>query len=57
MGLARTLTIRAFEHARAAGATVGVLHSTPMAVSLYEGLRFERVDDFHLWALPDTLHL
>jgi ribosomal protein S18 acetylase RimI-like enzyme len=57
LGLARTLTIAALEHARDAGHETAVLHSTPMAVSLYEGIGFERVGDFRLWSLPGALHL
>jgi len=57
LGLARLLTIRALEAARAEGIDVGVLHSTPMARSLYEGLGFRTVADFRLYSTRDTLHL
>jgi len=57
LGLARLLTVRALEAARASGAEVGVLHTTPMAVGLYRALGFEPVVDFRLYSAPDTLHL
>jgi GNAT superfamily N-acetyltransferase len=57
LGLARHLTLHALREARAAGATVGALHSTPMAVSLYVALGFEPVTDFALYAEPGRLHL
>lgn len=57
LGLARNLTMLAFDHARSLGYTVGVLHSTPMAVHLYASLGFSHVADFRLYSTPDTLHL
>ncbi|MGH8984176.1 MAG: GNAT family N-acetyltransferase [Acidimicrobiia bacterium] len=57
LGLARLLTIRALEAAREIGIEIGILHSTPMARSLYEGLGFQRVADFRLYSTPGTLHL
>lgn len=57
LGLARLLTILALDGARAAGSEIAVLHSTPMAVGLYQGLGFETVADFRLYSMPGTLHL
>jgi len=57
LGLARLLTIAALEEARASGSEIAVLHSTPMAVSLYQGLGFEAAADFRLYSTPGTLHL
>lgn len=57
LGLARLLCSIVFDEARALGCTTGVLHSTPMAYSLYESLGFRRAADFRLFSTPDTLHL
>jgi GNAT superfamily N-acetyltransferase len=57
LGLARKLTIMALAAARAAGIERAVLHSTPMARSLYEGLGFESVCEFRLYSTPGTVHL
>ena len=57
LGLARHLTIRALEIARDGGADLCVLHSTPMAVSLYSALGFEFVADLVLYSTPGALHL
>lgn len=56
-GLAAALTLLAYDEARRMGATIAILHSTPMAVGLYRKLGFEHVADFEIWAEPDTLHL
>ena len=56
-GLASLLTLTALHAARAQGAEIGVLHSTPMARSLYARLGFRDVALFEAWAEPDTLHL
>ena len=54
----RTLTLQALHAARSAGIDIGVLHSTPMARSLYEGIGFHTVAaDLVLYSTPDTLHL
>ena len=57
LGLARLLTLVALDAARQAGATLAVLHSTPAAVRLYEGLGFAPTAEFHVYAEPGTLHL
>lgn len=57
MGLGRLITTVALDAARETGSAVAVLHSTPMAIHLYETLGFSRVADFSLHAFPDTLHL
>lgn len=56
-GLASMLTLTALHEARSAGAHVAVLHSTPMARSLYARLGFRDVAVFEAWAKPNTLHL
>lgn len=57
LGLARNLTVLAFAEARRLGYEIGVLHSTPIAVSLYRSLGFSHVADFRLFSTPNTLHL
>jgi hypothetical protein len=56
-GLASLLTLTALHNARDAGVTTAVLHSTPMARSMYRRLGFEDVAVFEAWARPDTVHL
>lgn len=56
-GLASALTIEALHRARELGATVSVLHSTPMAHDLYAALGYRDVATFGMWAEPATLHL
>ncbi len=56
-GLATLLCTTALEEARADGATRTVLHSTPMARSLYHRMGYRDVATFEMWAAPDTLHL
>jgi GNAT superfamily N-acetyltransferase len=57
LGLARTLTLRAFEAARREGYELGVLHSTPMARTLYEKIGFRAHANFRIFAPPGALHL
>lgn len=57
LGLARWLTLKAFDAARRSGIAWGVLHSTPMAESLYERLGFRGVAPFRLYATPGSLEL
>jgi ribosomal protein S18 acetylase RimI-like enzyme len=56
-GLATLVCATALEAARVAGIRRTVLHSTPMARSLYQRLGYRDVTTFELWAAPDTLHL
>ncbi len=56
-GLASSLTLHALHAARDAGATVSVLHSTPMAHGLYARLGYRDVAPFEVWAEPDKVHL
>lgn len=56
-GLATLLCATALEAARTAGADRTVLHSTPMARSLYQRMGYRDVTTFEMWAAPDTLHL
>jgi len=55
--LARMLTLHALHASRDAGHTLGVLHSSPMAVSLYERLGFRAIAPFSVFAPPRTLQL
>ena len=57
LGLARLCTVRALQDARSRGYTTSVLHSTPMAVSLYEALGFVQVAPFELFTEPGALDL
>lgn len=56
-GLASLLTLTALHAARDEGASMAVLHSTPMAHGLYARLGFRDVAPFTVWARPDTVHL
>jgi predicted N-acetyltransferase YhbS len=56
-GLARLLCSTALAAARAAGVERTVLHSTPMARSLYQRMGYEDVATFEVWAAPDSVHL
>ncbi|MEM7141980.1 MAG: GNAT family N-acetyltransferase [Actinomycetota bacterium] len=57
LGLATQLTLTALRAARGTGARIAVLHSTPMAVSLYRRLGFEPIADFDVYAEPGGLDL
>lgn len=50
LGLAGILTLTALRYAREHGCPLAVLHSTPMAESLYRSLGFAPVADFRLFA-------
>jgi GNAT superfamily N-acetyltransferase len=56
-GLAGLLTLTALHAAAADGIERSVLHSTPMAHSLYARLGYEDVAPFDVWSMPNTLHL
>ncbi len=56
-GIASLLTLTALNAARSAGAHTTVLHSTPMARSMYQRMGYRDVAQFEMWAEPDTLHL
>jgi len=56
-GLATLLCTTGLDAARADGADRTVLHSTPMARSLYRRMGYCDVATFEIWAAPDTLHL
>ena len=56
-GLARHLTLTGLHAAAGDGITTGVLHSTPMAHSLYEKMGFRDAATFRLWATPGDLEL
>jgi ribosomal protein S18 acetylase RimI-like enzyme len=53
-GLAGTLTLTALHEARSLGHRLAVLHSTPMAESLYRSLGFETVAEFRLFASEEV---
>lgn len=57
LGLARALTLRALHQARREGYDLAVLHSTPMAQSLYEKIGFRTYRSFRIFAPPGALHL
>ena len=54
LGLARTLTLTALYEARSLGYRLAVLHSTPMAESLYRSLGFDTIAEFRLFASEDV---
>ena len=54
LGLARLLTLTALYEARSKGYTLAVLHSSPMAESLYQSLGFETIEEFHLFASQEV---
>jgi ribosomal protein S18 acetylase RimI-like enzyme len=56
-GLASLLTNIALHATADAGFSASVLHSTPMAHSMYERLGYRDVATFELWARPDEVHL
>ncbi|MGD8394988.1 MAG: GNAT family N-acetyltransferase [Candidatus Eiseniibacteriota bacterium] len=57
LGLARILTLEGFHAAREAGYELGVLHSSPMACSLYERIGFRPVAPFRLFAPSGDFHV
>ncbi len=57
MGLASLLTQTALHATADAGFSASVLHSTPMAHSMYQRLGYRDVATFELWARPDEVHL
>jgi len=56
MGLARLVCLIALHEARSRGHELAILHSTPMAVSLYKGIGFREVAPFHLYAAPQSFY-
>jgi ribosomal protein S18 acetylase RimI-like enzyme len=57
LGLARILTLEALSAARLAGYQVSILHSTPVARSLYEKIGFRHHSDFRIYAEPNSFHM
>ena len=53
LGLARILTLTALHEAQKSGYRLAVLHSTPMAQSLYQSLSFTTIAEFRLFASAD----
>jgi ribosomal protein S18 acetylase RimI-like enzyme len=56
MGLAGILTLHALHQMRKEGYELAVLHSTPMAESLYASLGFEKLANFYIYAKTE-LHI
>lgn len=56
LGLARLICLTALVAARTRGQKTAVLHSTPMAVSLYRAMGFREVAPFRLYAAPNSFH-
>ena len=54
LGLAGILTLIALKKARTFGKNLTVLHSTPMAESLYRSLGFETIAEFRLFASEEV---
>ena len=54
LGLAKILTLTALREARRLEYKLAVLHSTPMAESLYQSLGFETIAVFHLFASEEV---
>ena len=57
MGLGRAVCLRALHETDRGRGMLGVLHSTPMAVSLYEKMGFKHVVPFGFFAKPDGFHI
>ena len=56
-GIARALTVAALSSAVDDGYKVGLLHSSPMAITFYQGLGFRDVAESALYGPPDGFHL
>ena len=56
-GLARILTLNALQTARESGYRIAMLHSSPMARSLYEKIGFRQVSEFRVYASGGTFHV
>ena len=54
LGLARILTLTALKKAQTLGKDFAVLHSTPMAESVYKSLGFKTVAEFRLFASEEV---
>lgn len=54
LGLARALTLAALHTAREAGYGWAVLHSSPMAQAVYQGIGFRTLAEFRLFASQDV---
>jgi GNAT superfamily N-acetyltransferase len=57
LGLARTLTLVAYHAARMSGYGLGVLHSSPMALSLYEKIGFRAIAPFTIYTTSNDFHM
>jgi ribosomal protein S18 acetylase RimI-like enzyme len=56
LGLARLVCLHALSTAHARGLSRAVLHSTPMAVSLYRAMGFREAATFRLYAQAGSFH-
>jgi ribosomal protein S18 acetylase RimI-like enzyme len=54
LGLARTLTLTALHEAHSLGYELAVLHSSPMAESLYRSLGFDTIAEFRLFGSEEV---
>lgn len=54
LGLASALTLKALYEARSLGYRVAVLHSSPMAQSLYQNLGFDDIAEFRLFGSEEV---
>jgi predicted GNAT family acetyltransferase len=54
LGLASILTLTALKKAQTLGKDIAVLHSTPMAESVYQSLGFKTVAEFRLFASEEV---
>jgi ribosomal protein S18 acetylase RimI-like enzyme len=55
-GLGRLVCLTALDDARRRGHAVAVLHSTPMAVGLYESIEFRARAGFGIYAEPGSVY-
>jgi ribosomal protein S18 acetylase RimI-like enzyme len=56
MGLDRLVCLTALADARRRGYDLAVLHSAPMAVSLYRSIGFREVSSFSIYADPESFY-
>jgi len=57
LGLGRAICLQALQETDAGRGLSGVLHSSPMAVSLYEKMGFETICDFKVFATAGSFHV
>jgi len=57
LGLGRAICLQALQETDAGRGLLGVLHSSPMAVGLYEKMGFETICDFKVFATAGSFHV